>query len=358
MSSHDVDTKMRKLPHGGKGCKVITLSNNKGGCGKTTLAIALYLFLLRMGYNCLLIDGDPQSNASQRLGIPETGYRGRRLSDLFTNAKNRKYVKSQMGIARLLHFKYLFRMTEEKVGKGIILPGEHFSGIHAKHAAELMDQSTLLNYFRDCINAYKPYVDFIIIDTAPALEGNHINELAVQVSDILLCPVDGYEAASGIHTVWRWIKKITSPTYLGSLPRPNMFFALVKLQDDMAKAEAKETADPMIRNQVFHCLKSVFGDFVCDTTVKEQVELKRITPMLGRKTNYQDLCEEILEKISNTNKPFFRVATDGNFDKLEELLEPMRKGAREGKDLTIHPVQFVGIKADRSGDVSDVAVPA
>ena len=49
--------------------KVISISNHKGGVGKTTSAINIGAGFNRLGKNILLIDLDPQANLSQSLGL-------------------------------------------------------------------------------------------------------------------------------------------------------------------------------------------------------------------------------------------------------------------------------------------------
>ncbi len=50
-------------------CRLISVVNQKGGVGKSTSAINISAYLARSGFNTLLVDLDPQSNATSGLGI-------------------------------------------------------------------------------------------------------------------------------------------------------------------------------------------------------------------------------------------------------------------------------------------------
>lgn len=55
-------------------CKILAISNHKGGVGKTTSTVNIGAALVRKGYKVLLIDLDPQANLSQSLNVPESTF--------------------------------------------------------------------------------------------------------------------------------------------------------------------------------------------------------------------------------------------------------------------------------------------
>jgi len=308
---------------------VIAIMNNKGGCGKTTTAMALGMYYVRMGDNVLFIDNDPQSNLTQRLGLADDQKKEQRLHNIFTNISDPRLIDMSI----IIKYPYLQRIpkTEQGVGKIGLIPGSHTSETYAsnmevinrKYPRDFRNKTNctdIYDLFKTFLNPYCKYYDHLIIDTAPALEGNILNTLAVRIADEIIYPVDGVEAALGIDTILDWMD--AESKQIGRTP--NGLFAMVKYQVD-TKEVRDSSKDRYSRNAVFRVMKEVFQDFVCDTGVKEKRSLrfgKKMLPGFGGRTIYTELCEEIARKISASNRDnlFKFTEENGKRDELQSRL--------------------------------------
>jgi chromosome partitioning protein len=77
--------------------KIISVTNQKGGVGKTTTTVNLGAALAARGYKVAIVDLDPQGNASTGLGI-EQGERELTTFDLFTNDNKSLDVFRETGV--------------------------------------------------------------------------------------------------------------------------------------------------------------------------------------------------------------------------------------------------------------------
>jgi len=276
--------------------KVISVMNNKGGCGKTTTAMALGMYLARTGNNVMFWDNDPQCNLTQRLGISDEKMVDRRMNLLYKNAQ----LNSDLSIVAIYPYLMRIKGSNAKPGNIGIMMGSHFSEIEAGTLSKTLIQGypdighrDIHRYFRERVNFYRDYFDYIIIDTAPALEGNLLNHLTLTSSDNIIYPIDGIEAALGIKAIINWMSFNTE----GQHPRPNGLFAMVKYQADTKDVSPANFPEGQLRNTVYRTMKNIFGEYVCDNGVKELRALRHAIPGFGSKTQFTRLSEEITMKI-------------------------------------------------------------
>lgn len=304
--------------------KVIATMNNKGGCGKTTTALALGMYLARTGKNVLFWDNDPQSNLSQRLALPNENYNDRRLDMLFS------HPTENPSTSLIIKYPYLMRLKGSNTKPGVVglMAGSHYAEIEANalHAklemgySELGHQS-ITRFFKDNVQFFKAYYDYIIIDTAPAMEGNILNKLAVKTADEILYPIDGIEAALGVKSMLQWMNAETKDNEI----KPNGIFAMVKYQL-ATKNTSTDLITPYDQNTVFKAMNDTFKGFVCTHGVKESMRIRNMTAGFGGKTDYTALCTEITEKISQPRAALFDYVTrEGFFNEFEKSLVKIQK---------------------------------
>lgn len=179
---------------------VISVTNQKGGVGKTTSAVNIAYFLSKLGKNTLLIDFDPQGNATSGLGIDKQN-----LSDTMAEVVLGKKPLSE-----------------------IILPTEHkllsiapAAPYLANTEVELAQATGRFTRLKQAVESLEGY-DFIIIDSPPSLSLLTVNGLIA--SKYVLLPVQAeFYALEGLGQLletMKLVRKSMNPTLelLGVLP--------------------------------------------------------------------------------------------------------------------------------------------
>jgi chromosome partitioning protein len=153
--------------------KTIFVGARKGGVGKTTTAANLGIGLTRQGKKTLLIDADSQHSLTIGLGIKEPDKLKLTLASVISEIIDERDADPNAGI---LH---------HSEGVDLLPANSSLTGIELA-LAPLIGRETVL---RQYVEKVKPLYDFILIDTAPALDLLTINALAAADSVIIpVCP--------------------------------------------------------------------------------------------------------------------------------------------------------------------------
>ena len=164
--------------------KIISLANQKGGVGKTTTTINLAASLAALEYKTLVIDADPQANASSGLGIDPKEISTSIYECIINNLDpNEGIVKTQIDNL------YIIPSHIDLVGAEI----------------EMIGLPERENMMKKVIAKIKNDFDFIIIDCSPSLGIITVN--ALTASDSVIVPVQcEYFALEGLGKLLNTIK--------------------------------------------------------------------------------------------------------------------------------------------------------
>jgi chromosome partitioning protein len=245
--------------------KVISFVNQKGGVGKTTTAINLAAYLANHGQRILMVDLDPQGNATSGLGIekPEIG-----VYNVLSGNSNLKQAIQATDQENL----WVLAATPDLAGASV----------------ELTEQPTKLKTVLSKLEKF----DMVLIDAPPSLGALTIN--ALTASDAIIIPLQAeYYALEGIagmlDTVER-IKQSLNPT----LKTLGIVVTMFDTRTNLAQ-------------QVEQNVRQHFGDSVFWSVIPRNVKLSE-APSYGQTINkyapissgagaYKRLAQEVMQRV-------------------------------------------------------------
>ena len=248
--------------------KIISVTNQKGGVGKTTTAINLSASLALSGKKVLLIDMDPQANASSGLGI-EAGSRG--IYELLLGDASQEEVICCTEIETLKIIPSRVDLTGAEI--------------------ELVSKESREKVLKSALNGVREEFEFVIIDCPPSLGLLTLNALAV--SNSVLIPMQcEYYALQGLSHLLKTLKLIKKSIN----PDLKVEGILLTMYDGRTLLAAQ------VKNQV----QKYFSDFLLKTVIPRNVRLseapshgKPIMLYAGRSRgadSYVELAKEIISR--------------------------------------------------------------
>lgn len=250
--------------------KIIAIANQKGGVGKTTSAINLAASLAVLEYKTLLVDADPQANATSGVGIDP------------------KHVKAGLYecVIDSVHPKDVILKTETP--HLFILPtNTDLVGVEL----ELVNQPNREYMMKKALEKIKDKYDFIIIDCCPSLGLTVIN--ALSAADSVIIPVQcEYFALEGMGKLLQTIKIVQA--HLNT--NLDIEGVLLTMYDGRLR----------LANQVVEEVKTHFQNMVFNTIIQRNTKLAEapshgktaiMHDAVGKGTvNYMNLAREILQR--------------------------------------------------------------
>ncbi len=250
--------------------KIIAIANQKGGVGKTTTTVNLAASLGVLEKKVLLIDADPQANATSGLGV-----------DVDSEEK---------GTYQLLEH----TLGVEDVIVSTDSPNVDLIPAHIDLVAieiELVDKDNREYMLKEALRGLHDRYDFVLIDCAPSLGLLTLN--ALTAADSVMIPIQcEYFALEGLGKLLNTVKSVQK-IHNYDLDIEGM---LLTMYDSRLR----------LSNQVVEEVKKHFADMVFDTIIQRNVRLSE-APSYGESiikydasskgaTNYLNLANEILKK--------------------------------------------------------------
>ncbi|MEL6342932.1 MAG: ParA family protein [Myxococcota bacterium] len=231
--------------------RIIAISNQKGGVGKTTTAINLASALALLDQTVLLVDVDPQGNASSGVGHPKSAVTFG-IADVLLGFKSLSDVLLTTSVDGL----HLAPATRELVGL----------------AVELVDAPRREFRLKDALRRDAAKYDYVLIDCPPSLNLLTLNALAG--ADAVLIPLQAeYYAMEGLGELLRTIAQARKGLNR-SLRRAGILMTMVDKRTNLSRDVALEASE-------------VFGEEVFQTMIPRNVRLGE-APSFGRPIHAYD----------------------------------------------------------------------
>jgi chromosome partitioning protein len=197
--------------------RIYTLVNQKGGVGKTTTAINLGAYLAYFGQRVLLVDLDPQANATSCLGVDKNTVKGGTYETIIGSSPASSFI---------LH--------NPRLKLSLLPSSTALAGAEVELVTELARESRL----RDATKALVERYDYILIDCPPSLGLLTLNGIVAAANGVIIPVQCEYLALEGISLLTQTLNRVRAAIFSSLEVRGvvmTMFDARTNLANDVVK---------------------------------------------------------------------------------------------------------------------------
>jgi chromosome partitioning protein len=169
--------------------KIYTLVNQKGGVGKTTTTINLGAYLAQLGQRVLVVDLDPQANATSCLGVDKLGVQGGTYEALLGDANLASYI-----------------LLNERLKLSLLPSSPSLAGAEI----ELVDELAREVRLRKAIQLVADKYDYVLIDCPPSLGLLTVNGLMAAMDGVIVPVQCEFLALEGLGQLTQTIERVRS----------------------------------------------------------------------------------------------------------------------------------------------------
>lgn len=208
--------------------KIYTLVNQKGGVGKTTSTINLAAYLAKLGQRVLVVDLDPQANATSCLGVDKLLVEGSTYDALLGEDDIFPYI-----------------LLNERLQLSLLPSSPSLAGAEVELVDELARESRLKKALLKVANRY----DYVLIDCPPSLGLLTVNGLMAAIDGVIVPVQCEYLALEGLGQLTETIERVRSALFPELKVRGvilTMFDTRTNLSSDVVREVSKH-----FPNQVF-----------------------------------------------------------------------------------------------------------
>ena len=210
--------------------KVYTLVNQKGGVGKTTTTINLGAYLAQMGQRVLVVDLDPQANATSCLGVDKLGVQGGTYEALLGEPNVASYV-----------------LLNERLKLSLLPSSPALAGAEVELVDELAREMRLRKAIKPLANKF----DYVLIDCPPSLGLLTVNGLMAAMDGVIVPVQCEYLALEGLGQLTQTIERVRSLLFPELTVRGvvlTMFDSRTNLANDVVAEVSKHFPDQVFKS--------------------------------------------------------------------------------------------------------------